>query len=313
MPILTNIAVDLGMSERTIRSIADRASSLYTPQVIGNGRIISVPRPELQLIQTWMADFIRTNTEPTPPFVTAYETGCSIVANARLHAAHRHLLTADIEHFFPSCSKEMVRPLFAAMVARTDERGQRRRLTEEDADLLTALACRNGRLPVGSPASPFIANRIMVPIDREIIAALPEGYAYSRYSDDISISADERIDRVAATKLVDDVLARHGFALNRKKLHCGGTGSARRVTGIYLTQDGSLSIGRERKNELRRQLYLLLSRREGYAARILGLLYFCKQVEPDYFNTLLAKYATCGLAQDAGGVIPALRSLMESR
>ena len=42
-----------------------------------------------------------------------------------------------------------------------------------------------------------------------------------------------------------------------------------------------------------------------YARRVLGHLSFCRQVEPDYYNALLAKYASYGKAVSYGGVMPA--------
>lgn len=46
-----------------------------------------------------------------------------------------------------------------------------------------------------------------------------------------------------------------------------------------------------------------------HAHRVLGHLSFCKQVEPDYCNALLAKYASYGKAVSSGGVMPALMEL----
>ena len=45
------------------------------------------------------------------------------------------------------------------------------------------------------------------------------------------------------------------------------------------------------------------------ALRVLGHLSFCKQVEPDFCNALLAKYASYGKAVSCGGVMPALMEL----
>lgn len=317
IPVSTAIARGVGVSTDYVLGLPERVDSLYRSRIIakdrsgqGKARVISVPDPSLQLVQEWIADFVRENTSELPSYVAAYETGRSIVQNALIHASHRHLLTLDIHHFFPSCTREMVVvKVFSGMSARDGETGQRHQLGADDVDLLASLSCYKGALAVGSPCSPFIANRIMLPVDGEIIAALPDGYAYSRYSDDISISSDSRINTDLITQIVEKILSDHGFSLNRSKTHCRGTGDARRVTGVFLTSDGSLSIGRDRKKELCRQLYALLKKQEGSPSRVLGMLFFCKQVEPEYFNTLVAKYATYGLANDYGGVIPALQAL----
>lgn len=312
MSIVDLMDDDLALGERYIREMEYRAPDLYHRFKVGGREILS-PDPELKLLQCWVGDFIRAESPGLPSFVSAYESGRSVRGNALMHAAQGHLLALDIHSFFRSCSKELVRGMFASM--RVGKGGLP--LTQEDIRLLVALTCYKGALVMGSPSSPFIANRIMLPVDSRIIASLSPGYAYSRYSDDICISSDERIDEDAVVSEVGRILADYGFVLNPGKTRCCGRGGARRVTGVFITPDGQLSIGSKRKRELRASLYGVLMGKQcaeetAMSARsVLGMINFCREIEPGYLNGLLAKYSSYGLAAKAGGVIPALSMLID--
>lgn len=310
MSIVDLIDRDLVLGKRYIRLLELRAPSLYHSFRV-DGRKIMAPDPELKLVQCWIGDFVRAETPGLPHYVSAYESGRSVRDNALMHAPHEHLLTLDIRGFFRSCSQEMVKNFFASMwIGKREEV-----LSADDIRFLAALACYKGALVMGSPSSPFIANRIMLPIDARIISLLPSGYSYSRYSDDISISSNDRIDKRELVNVVSDALAAYGFTLNVGKTHCLGRGDARRVTGVFVTPDGRLSIGAKRKKELCSSLYRVLMSCEDdpeialYARSVVGMINFCKEIEPEYLNGLLAKYSSYGLAVKSGGVMPALARL----
>ena len=151
----------------------------------------------------------------------------------------------------------------------------------------------------------------MASFDHEIAARLGERFVYSRYSDDICISSTEWIDSAEISTFVGSRLRQKGFDLNSDKTRCFGRGYLRKITGIYLDCNGVLRLGPQRKAELKRSLYQVLMREcdRNYAHRVLGHLSFCRQVEPDYYNALLAKYASYGKAVSCGGVMPALVEL----
>ena len=306
------IAEDLGLSVPYISSVLSRVNSLYNKFNV-DGRLICSPKIELRLIQTWIANFVRVESECLPTYITAYENGSSIMKNAAMHAHNPHMLCLDIKGFFRSCSSEKVSRVFESLRI-TEREGCPRRLAEDDIAMLTELSCIDGSLPMGAPSSPFLANRIMVPIDQAIRSILPEDSVYTRYSDDICISSAKRIEIEAVITEIEKVLVKNGFSLNRRKVRCGGRGDRRKITGIYVTSEGLLSIGKERKRQIKSDLYRVLMQycpiSDVY--KVWGELNFCKQVNSEYFNSLVAKYSNYGRAAEYGGVIPALRSMMKS-
>lgn len=310
MSIADRICFDLGMTNRQILDLASSTADKYHCFSAG-GRKIVAPRPDLKLVQCWISDYVNTEFDIDLPYATAYEKGSSVCHNARLHANSAHFLLLDIRHFFESCTQQMVRNLLSGGTYRSINADSRLRLTAGDVELLAALSCYRGSLATGSPCSPFIANRIMASFDHEIAARLGERFVYSRYSDDICISSSDWINAVEIMAFVDSRLRLKGFDLNKDKTRCFGQGHVRKITGIYLDCDGVLRLGPQRKAELKRSLYRVLMREcdRNHAHRVLGHLSFCKQVEPDYCNALLAKYASYGKAVSSGGVMPALVEL----
>ena len=310
MSIADRICFDLGMTNRQLLDPASSTTDKYHCFSAG-GRKIVAPQPDLKLVQCWISDYINTEFDIDLPYATAYEKGSSVCHNAKLHANSSHFLLLDICHFFESCTQKMVRNLFSGGVYQSTNAASRLRLTADDVDLLVALSCYRGSLATGSPCSPFIANRIMASFDHEIAAGLGEKFVYSRYSDDICISSTEWINSAEISTFVGSRLRQKSFDLNSDKTRCFGRGHLRKITGIYLDCDGVLRLGPQRKAELKRLLYQALMREcdRNHAHRVLGHLSFCRQVEPDYYNALLAKYASYGKAVSCGGVMPALVEL----
>ena len=310
MSIADRICFDLGMTNRQLLDLASSTTDKYHCFSAG-GRKIVAPQPDLKLVQCWISDYINTEFDIDLPYATAYEKGSSVCHNAKLHANSSHFLLLDICHFFESCTQKMVRNLFSRGVYQSTNAASRLRLTADDVDLLVALSCYRGSLATGSPCSPFIANRIMASFDHEIAAGLGEKFVYSRYSDDICISSTEWINSAEISTFVGSRLRQKSFDLNSDKTRCFGRGHLRKITGIYLDCDGVLRLGPQRKAELKRLLYQALMREcdRNHAHRVLGHLSFCRQVEPDYYNALLAKYASYGKAVSCGGVMPALVEL----
>lgn len=310
MSIADRICFDLGMTNRQLLDLASSTTDKYHCFSAG-GRKIVAPQPDLKLVQCWISDYINTEFDIDLPYATAYEKGSSVCHNAKLHANSSHFLLLDICHFFESCTQKMVRNLFSGGVYQSTNAASRLRLTADDVDLLVALSCYRGSLATGSPCSPFIANRIMASFDHEMAAGLGEKFVYSRYSDDICISSTEWINSAEISTFVGSRLRQKSFDLNSDKTRCFGRGHLRKITGIYLDCDGVLRLGPQRKAELKRLLYQALMREcdRNHAHRVLGHLSFCRQVEPDYYNALLAKYASYGKAVSCGGVMPALVEL----
>lgn len=285
MSIADLIARDLCIEPQTIMDLARNTGRHYHSFRCGD-RQIDAPDATLKLVQMWIHDFVLRHDEKLPDFVTAYERGSSIKRNAELHRKKSHHLHVDIRHFFHSCKHEMVRRYLLSLDL-PDISGEN---LEEDICLLTHLTVKNGSLPMGSPCSPVLANRIMLPTDHKIQATLEPGSIYSRYSDDICISSDRWIDYDGTTAAISKILAADGFSINWGKTYCVGRGDARKVTGVYVTPEGELTLGKNRKRLLRKSIYDYLTKGAGNPRAIRGLVCFCEMIDPVYVSRVIASY-----------------------
>ena len=290
MSIIDSITNDLLIDLQEIRSMSNCPEKYYRHFKVDN-REIDAPYPELQIVQCWISDFIRQSDSALPPFITAYEPGSNIINNASIHRYDAHHLYLDIFHFFTSCSEGMTQEYFAKLRVKNDSGNGTHPLDSDDVLLLTRLSTYCGGLAVGSPSSPAIANRVLMPVDFEIQRVIGADYHYSRYSDDICISSNNWINKKEIVFNVRQTMNKYGFLLNDRKTRCAGKGDSRRVTGITITPQGSISIGRRNKERLKRELYSFLRYHRGNPNEILGFIYFCKQIDPLYIGRILCKYA----------------------
>lgn len=300
MSIIDLMSSDLHF-ERSLLDELCRNAEWYYHQFRLDGRPIEAPSEELKLVQAWIYDFVRTETDSLPSYVTAYETGSNIIKNAQIHQNASHLLTLDIESFFHSWHRQALRDYFTSLANTKPSLD----MTSRDIEMLTSFCTVRGHLPMGSPCSPALANRLMLPCDRQIIDSLGGGMVYSRYADDMAISSNTHIDVDETVKKAEDILKGFGLKLNQKKTRCMGKGDRRRIAGIYISPEGQLSIGSARRRQLKELIYRHLVSEEGKeiisAHRLMGLITFCRQIEPAFVARVISKYSNYGRAARVPG------------
>lgn len=229
----------LAISERAIQESLDRIRSgaAYERFVIPKPgqqkpREISAPVATLKAIQRRLKILL----EPLPlsMSVHGFRRAHSIVTGARAHVNARALINIDLKDFFHSVDvPRVVRALERSLLPRlVDETGDLTRpeclgLISLIAELTTYPVGGRPRpvLPQGAPTSPFLANLAARPLDeriRKLLAKTPGEYAYTRYADDLTISATHEIDR----RLIGEILRliqRSGFAANPQKTRIAST------------------------------------------------------------------------------------------
>jgi RNA-directed DNA polymerase len=152
-------------------------------------------------------------------------------------------------------------------------------------------------LSIGAPSSPLISNFFMYHFDIAISDFCSDkDIVYTRYADDLTFSTNHKDILFQIPELIKgqlNSLFGNTIKINRKKTKFSSKGHNRHVTGITITNDGHLSLGRERKRYIKHMVhqYLLekLSREDIFHLK--GLLAFTKHIEPAFISSLKEKYS----------------------
>lgn len=151
-------------------------------------------------------------------------------------------------------------------------------------------------LSIGAPTSPLISNLLMYQFDGVMSNfARANGMVYTRYADDLTLSSAGHLDREVVRNEVAAALAAIDYPklrLNPSKTKLASKSTSRRVTGLVLANDGSLSIGRERKRRISAMVHHALTGRcdAETLVHLAGLLSFASDVEPTFVDALTRKY-----------------------
>lgn len=176
------------------------------------------------------------------PQCFGYVRGLNIRDNAGRHVGATLLLKADIKDFFPSINKSRVEKLFVDL-----------RVNSEVATQLTSFLTIDGKLPLGLPTSPIIANAICHGMDGDLSKlATNSDSTYSRYADDISFSTNATLPKAEAISVI---VARYGFELAKEKTRVSKRGQNHYVTGLSISDPRAPHAPRSMKRNLRQELY----------------------------------------------------------
>jgi hypothetical protein len=196
--------------------------SIYPRRQGRKTRWIEAPRPWLKQVQRRLLDHTLAAVPPSS-WCHGFCPGRSILTNAAQHAGRQFVVTMDIQNFFPSIHTGMLRPVLSPLAR-----------PGREVELLLALVTRQDRLPQGAPTSPHLANLVFSPVDAVIAAALPAGWVYSRYADDLAFSGDE--DPGPLVQTVTRLVARHGFTIAPRKTRVMGRNRRQTVTGLVVNE-----------------------------------------------------------------------------
>jgi len=282
------------ISKSKLLSLSATASKRYKvymiPKRSGGERKIEHPSREIKAIQRWIVKALISRF-PVHEAATAYRKGMGIRKNAERHRGSKFTNRYDFHNFFPSFSQERVEA-FVRQRATTFGID----LTEEDVEFVGNIVCRNGRLTIGAPSSPAITNAMMFEFDCAMFEKCSSSnLIYTRYADDIFVSShgpgemDHVGNLIVRTKREIEYL---NLRLNHKKTAYLSRKYRRVVTGVVLTPQGSLSIGRHRKNEIKSLVYSWTKGElpEDKLYYLKGLLAFASDVEPAFKFRLEKKY-----------------------
>ena len=261
----------------------------------GGKRDIHHPTPSLKMVQRWLVLNVFSSLR-VHPSVYSYRKGRNIRAHAEAHLHSNFLLRLDFENFFPSIDSSWVRKHLEAELI-----SEKKILSQDALQDVLRLVCRCDEeskvksLSVGAPSSPLLSNALLFDLDDALFNLAKENdCVYTRYADDIFISSREAGVlgelEVEARKIVKRVTPK--LAINEAKTLNVSRKKRRVVTGVTLTPDRELSVGRDLKRSIRSRVFL--STQDGLSSAELeslsGLLAFVRDVEPSFIDGLIRKF-----------------------
>lgn len=292
--LVKQIARSSQLQEDELLRLAQNASQHYKlydiPKRNGEPRRIAHPSRELKAIQRWIVKVIIQRL-PIHDAATAYRKGGGIRENAERHRTSLYTNRYDFANFFPSFKRAQVQ----AFIQREAEKVGLL-LGDDDIDFVGKIVCRYDRLTIGAPSSPSITNAMMFPFDRLLFDyCMKRDLIYTRYADDIFISAKKANQLINLEARIADAkrkIPHLSLRLNRKKTTYLSKKHHRSITGVVITPDHRLSIGRNRKREVKALVHRWINGKLDAleVSYMRGLVAFARDIEPGFEDALKAKY-----------------------
>jgi retron-type reverse transcriptase len=256
LPVLStpaDVASALKLSIARLRFLAFHADAtpvshyvrFAVPKRTGGERWLAAPMPELAATQEWILVNILEKL-PTHPAAHGFVIGRSTVTNASAHVKRDIIVNKDLRDFFPSITFRRVAGLFreigyspavAAIFALLCTDAPRRKVIYAGKTFYVAAGPR--ALPQGACTSPAISNLVAKRLDSRLTGIASKlGWNYTRYADDLSLSASGE-----PTQKIGYMLARvrhiaqdEGFAVNETKTRVVRQSNRQLVTGVVVNQ-----------------------------------------------------------------------------
>src|SRR5260370_12036764 len=295
--IAERIGAQLGLDLEYVEKVALTASYRYKsytiPKRTGGMRTIHHPSRELKLLQGWLVDSVLSRL-PVHKAALAYRNGISIRNHAAVHVGQNYLLKIDFKDFFPSIAEADI----TRILRHESLRRAGLELTAQDLQFVGRIVCRKVFLTIGAHSSPIIYNAVLFDFDDHWYEESERiNVKYSRYADDLYFSTDRRgilsgvLDRVRA-----DLAHRPSprLTINDTKTVFTSRKRSRLVTGLILTSDKRISLGRHRKRHIRTLVYNNQSSGLSDEQReyLRGFIAYARSVEPTFVEALRRKYGS---------------------
>jgi RNA-directed DNA polymerase len=296
--IIEHLSESLFMAEHDIIQFALSSPNRYKVYEISKRnsdkkRTIAHPSKELKFIQRNLVEFLHVKL-PVHETAYAYKKGIGIKENAIQHSNSKYLLKMDFENFFPSITPSLFFSIAEKHGVIFDK---------IDQFLLSGLLFWKPKgkkelvLSIGAPTSPLISNFIMYYFDKAISKKCADiKTTYTRYADDITFSTKVKGNLFEIPDYVSGLLKEtvEGVKINTLKTVFTSKAHNRHVTGVTLTNEGGLSIGRDKKrlisSMIHKSAFKLLTTDE--ASNLLGLISYASHIEPEFRERMIKKYGT---------------------
>ena len=248
------------LSQHRHRETAPHYVTFAIPKRTGGERLIHAPKRRLKTALRAL-DRLLVSKLPKSAHAHGFVRGRSVATNAAPHVGKAVVLHFDIKDCFPSIHYGRVRGLLLALGYSYPVAAALAVLVTEAPRQPVAAEGKLYHVPTGprvcvqgAPTSPGLCNAVLLRLDRRL-AGLAEkhGFVYTRYADDLTISGDDTSKIAKFLKLVPEIVAAEGFAVNAKKTRVLRAGRRQAVAGV--TVNKTMGLSRHERRKLRAALH----------------------------------------------------------
>jgi len=290
--------VQADLVESALRLAHVRYRKIRVKKRKGVERVLVQPAAELKLVLVWL-DAEVVSKLPLSPVATAFRAGASIVKNAKQHSDSLYSVRVDVKDFFPSIRTSdflhVVRKNLHTLPSFVDDPGFAEFAWQSCFD-------RDGRLPIGYPTSPAIANAVMFEIDGallDLVTGDPNRFGrarLTRYADDFVFSTDKPGACREFVHALEDLLIKTTsprLRLNASKTRfMSRRGGSTLVTGLRINQTGLVRVHPTYRDHVRllMKLFAAGALTSDDIPRLVGHLAFVEHADPRLFTRLSFRY-----------------------
>jgi retron-type reverse transcriptase len=263
------------------------------PKRTSGERTIAQPIRQLKDCQRLIISIFQEKL-PIHDCCMAYMAGKSIKENALIHSQNSFFLKMDFMDFFNSITPKL---FWAACEQQEIE------FDWLDKEILEKILfwrpskySKRLVLSIGAPSSPFISNFLMYAFDEELDEYCKKnGITYTRYADDLTFSTKIAGILFDIPNWVRKILLKfygQKIQINQFKTVFSSKKHNRHVTGLTITNDSTISIGRAKKRYIKHLVHNFIENKITLEELnyLRGYLGFIQYVEPKFLKSLESKY-----------------------
>ena len=271
----------------------------YTSFRVRNRTLYS-PNQTLKAFHTFLNTFLFDQLSINDRVVYAYRKGRNAHDVAMVHRSSRAFLHLDIEDFFGSIDRALVKRTILSQLKTLP-------ITDlcQYIDRVLDLTTLDNALPLGFPTSPPISNVCLTVFDNEFEEICRSaGLLYTRYADDIIVSGPSRESLLVVETQLTEVLGRNfsqKLRLNTAKRKLTTVGRKVRILGMVILPNSQVAIDMEMKRKVEVRVHYFLRDRKRFLdicdgesekciQELCGYISYINSTDQKYLNKLRRKF-----------------------
>ncbi|WP_144156760.1 reverse transcriptase domain-containing protein [Paraburkholderia sp. BCC1885] len=280
--------------------VAQRVTRKTVSDNSAKERIVYAADKVLVKYHSFLNLFIFNHLPIREDIVFSYRKGTNAADAVKKHVNSRHFYQADIANFFPSISADSIKKAILRGVHQVPVSD-----VAEYLDRIIDLVTVESALPLGFATSPSISNTALLLFDDALSSVcLEKGLVYTRYSDDITISAQEKESLLGMDATITRLLAECDYPqmhLNDRKTKLTSIGRKIKILGMVILPNGQLTVDSKIRNRVETMLHFYVRNNDALvdltntdldeSVDVLGgLVNYVNTIDQKYLDKLRRRY-----------------------